>query len=112
MNPGELRFYARSAGAFSLCVLISLLAVGCGQKRVQRASRVAVTLARVEVRDMPFALSASGTVEALNPARDALRDPGDLHLPRRAAAPPSRPEADRGAPVTGGGAREHPAAAS
>lgn len=45
-----------------------LLSSGCTKKRVQHASRVSVTLAQVEERDMPFALSASGSVEALRTA--------------------------------------------
>jgi multidrug efflux system membrane fusion protein len=50
-----------------LCVLV-VPSAGCAKKQVQRGSRVAVTLARVEERDMPFALSASGSVEALRTA--------------------------------------------
>jgi multidrug efflux system membrane fusion protein len=60
--------YARAAGVLSICLLMLLSFPGCAKKRVQRASRVSVTLAQVEERDMPFALSASGSVEALRTA--------------------------------------------
>ncbi len=53
----------------SVCVLILLSSTaGCGSKRAPRAARVAVTVATVEARDIPFTLSASGSVEALRTA--------------------------------------------
>jgi len=63
-GPRELRRCA------SLLLLSLLLAPGpgCAKKKVQRSTRVAVTTARVEQRDMPFSLSASGSVEALRSA--------------------------------------------
>jgi multidrug efflux system membrane fusion protein len=41
---------------------------GCAAKKAPRTPRVAVTTARVEQRDMPFSLSATGSVEALQTA--------------------------------------------
>ena len=57
-----------SVRALVLCSLLPIVMAGCAPKREQRTSRVAVTLGRVEERDMPFALSASGSVEALRTA--------------------------------------------
>jgi multidrug efflux system membrane fusion protein len=60
---------ARACFLLGLSLCISTVSfTGCAKKRVQRASRVAVTLAHVEERDMPFMLSASGSVEALRTA--------------------------------------------
>lgn len=42
--------------------------VGCAAKKAPRTQRVPVTVARVEQRDMPFALTASGSVEAIRNA--------------------------------------------
>jgi multidrug efflux system membrane fusion protein len=47
---------------------VAVGASGCAKKKVQRTTRVAVTTARAEQRDMPFSLSASGAVEALRTA--------------------------------------------
>ncbi len=51
-----------------LSLLVPLLALGCGSKTAHRVSRVAVTVARAEERDMPYALEATGTVEPLQTA--------------------------------------------
>lgn len=60
---------ARRFTGLSLCaLLLAASATGCGAKKTARASRVAVTLAKVEERDMPFTLSSSGSVEALRTA--------------------------------------------
>ncbi len=50
-----------------VCALIAL-GSGCGPKKAARVSRVSVTTAMAERRDVPFALSASGLVEALSTA--------------------------------------------
>jgi membrane fusion protein, multidrug efflux system len=47
---------------------ILLLGSGCAPQKAPRSGRVAVTTARVEQRDMPFALTATGSVEALQTA--------------------------------------------
>jgi multidrug efflux system membrane fusion protein len=49
------------------CALIAL-AQGCAAKKAARAPRVSVVTARAEQRDMPFSLSATGSVEALKTA--------------------------------------------
>jgi multidrug efflux system membrane fusion protein len=67
MNPVRSRLPASIVG-LALCAVIPIAAAGCGKKRVQRTTRVSVTLAHVEQRDMPFALTASGSVEALRTA--------------------------------------------
>ncbi|HYQ89032.1 MAG TPA: efflux RND transporter periplasmic adaptor subunit [Candidatus Binatia bacterium] len=54
-------------GLFPILVLL-ILGQGCAAKKAPRSPRVAVTTARVELRDMPFALSATGSVEALRTA--------------------------------------------
>ncbi len=58
---------ARTAGLLGLALLISL-APGCAPKKVQRVARVAVTTGKAEQRDVPFALGATGSVEALRTA--------------------------------------------
>ena len=63
----ELRGVRRYASLLALFLLVAWGA-GCGSKKVQRATRVAVTTARAEQRDVPFSLSASGSVEALRTA--------------------------------------------
>jgi multidrug efflux system membrane fusion protein len=54
-------------GFFPILVLL-FLGAGCAPKKAPRAPRVAVTTARVEQRDVPFSLSATGSVEALRTA--------------------------------------------
>jgi multidrug efflux system membrane fusion protein len=51
-----------------LIALVGCSLLGCAKKGVTRATRVAVTLGRVETRDVPFALSAPGSVEAIRSA--------------------------------------------
>jgi multidrug efflux system membrane fusion protein len=68
MTRSGSRVRARWIGVLSVWILVFAFSSGCAKKRVQRTSRVSVTLARVEERDMPFALSASGSVEALRTA--------------------------------------------
>ena len=63
-----LRAPARVLRALPLLLLIACSLLSCAKKRDARAIRVAVTLGRVETRDVPFALSASGSVEALRTA--------------------------------------------
>src|SRR5262245_33956905 len=67
MSEARTRRDARRACLLALALLISA-APGCAEKRVQRFARVAVTTARVEQRDMPFALAATGSVEAIRNA--------------------------------------------
>jgi membrane fusion protein, multidrug efflux system len=67
MTPVFSRLRLRLLLSLLLSVL-TLSSVGCAKKRVQRVTRVAVTMARVEERDMPFTLVASGSVEALRTA--------------------------------------------
>jgi len=55
-------------GALLALTLLIAAAPGCATKKVQRIARVAVTTAKVEQRDMPFALSATGNVEAIRTA--------------------------------------------
>lgn len=50
------------------CVLLLLVSPGCREKRAPRSARVAVSLATAMERDMPFALDATGSVEALQTA--------------------------------------------
>jgi multidrug efflux system membrane fusion protein len=52
----------------SLLVACSILSWGCAAKKQPRNQRVPVTTARVERRDMPFSLTASGSVEAIRNA--------------------------------------------
>jgi Cu+-exporting ATPase len=59
---------ARAVPALLLIVLAACSLLGCAKKGATRATRVAVTLGRVETRDVPFALSASGSVEAIRSA--------------------------------------------
>ncbi|TMQ49643.1 MAG: efflux RND transporter periplasmic adaptor subunit [Candidatus Eisenbacteria bacterium] len=66
--PRMLRAPARVLRALPLLLLIACSLLSCAKKRDARATRVAVTLGRVETRDVPFALSASGSVEALRTA--------------------------------------------
>jgi multidrug efflux system membrane fusion protein len=62
LRPGRRR-------ADLLPILIALLLTpGCAPKKPARVLRVAVTTARVEQRDMPYSLSASGSVEAIQTA--------------------------------------------
>src|SRR5439155_13736933 len=68
--PRMLRAPARVLRALPLLLLLLIACslLSCAKKRDARATRVAVTLGRVETRDVPFALSASGSVEALRTA--------------------------------------------
>ena len=50
------------------CLVLVLVSAGCGEKDAQRNPRIAVSLASAVERDMPFALEATGTVEALQKA--------------------------------------------
>lgn len=58
----------RWAIALSCITLTTLSVVSCGKTAKARAPRVAVTVARAERRDMPLALSATGTVEPIQSA--------------------------------------------
>jgi len=58
---------SRSASLLVLSVLL-LLGSGCASKKAPRTPRVAVTTARVEQRDMPYSLTATGSVEAIRTA--------------------------------------------
>ncbi len=49
-------------------LIVVTVSWGCAAKKAPRAPLVPVTTARVEQRDMPFALIASGTVEAIRNA--------------------------------------------
>ena len=74
MTRGELRsiLVAFSADArrwlLFPCILLLLVSSGCREKRAPRSARVAVSLATAMERDMPFALDATGSVEALQTA--------------------------------------------
>ncbi|HYR52697.1 MAG TPA: heavy metal translocating P-type ATPase [Candidatus Dormibacteraeota bacterium] len=59
---------ARAVPALLPIVLAACSLLGCAKQGATRATRVAVTLGRVETRDVPFALSASGSVEAIRSA--------------------------------------------
>ena len=50
------------------CLLLLLVLPGCREKRAARSARVAVSLATAMERAMPFALDATGSVEALQTA--------------------------------------------
>jgi multidrug efflux system membrane fusion protein len=69
MTPRFLRYglLGLGLGLFPILVLL-FLGQGCAAKKAPRSPRVAVTTARVEQRDMPFSLSATGSVEALRTA--------------------------------------------
>ena len=50
------------------CLLLLLVLPGCREKRAARSARVAVSLVTATERAMPFALDATGSVEALQTA--------------------------------------------
>ena len=52
----------------SLALAAALAATGCSGKKPDRRPRVPVTVAAAEQRDMPFALTATGTLEAIETA--------------------------------------------
>ena len=52
----------------ALLLGLAAAAGGCAAKKQPRSPRVPVTVARVEERDMPFALTGSGSVEAIRNA--------------------------------------------
>ena len=62
-----IRCGRRSATLLVLPALL-LLGTGCASKKAPRTPRVAVTTARVEQRDMPYSLTATGSVEAIRTA--------------------------------------------
>jgi len=62
-----IRCGRRSATLLVLPVLL-LLGTGCASKKAPSTPRVAVTTARVEQRDMPYSLTATGSVEAIRTA--------------------------------------------
>ena len=74
MTRGELRsiLVAFSADArrwlLFAYILLLLVSSGCREKRAPWSARVAVSLATAMERDMPFALDATGSVEALQTA--------------------------------------------
>ncbi len=68
MNARVLERVSRRVAPAALALLCACLGQGCAKTRDTRGTRVAVTLGRVETRDVPFALSATGTVEALRSA--------------------------------------------
>jgi multidrug efflux system membrane fusion protein len=51
-----------------MATLAALTAAGCGQAKQNRTPRVPVTVAASVERDMPFALTATGTLEAIETA--------------------------------------------
>jgi multidrug efflux system membrane fusion protein len=69
-RPG-LRSARRDAGALLATCAAGLLLItlpGCGAKKAQRQTRVAVTVARVERRPMPLQIITSGTIEPVETA--------------------------------------------
>jgi multidrug efflux system membrane fusion protein len=55
----------RAAARAAAAVLLSLLAGACGDSRAPRSAAVPVTVARVERRDLPYEVTATGTVEPM-----------------------------------------------
>jgi multidrug efflux system membrane fusion protein len=58
----------RCARRMTACLALTIVAAGCGAAPKARQPRVPVTVARAEARTMPFALVATGTVEAVRTA--------------------------------------------
>jgi membrane fusion protein, multidrug efflux system len=59
---------ARAVPVLALVAWAMLPAVGCGQKKPDRKPRVPVAVAKAVQREMPYALIATGTVEAIETA--------------------------------------------
>jgi membrane fusion protein, multidrug efflux system len=62
VTPPDLRTW------LTLALALVVAVVGCGGRKAQRMPRVAVTVARVELRNVPVAIVAAGTVEAVQNA--------------------------------------------
>jgi multidrug efflux system membrane fusion protein len=64
----HLRAAARGVSILALAALAALAGAGCGPARQDRRPRVPVLVASSVLRDMPFALVTTGTLEAIETA--------------------------------------------